>query len=161
MIAVGSTASLDTAGIVPGKIIEHTTEIELPDGVFLTIEVWPAASGENDDVTWSVMIRRGGASIYWVADREALMQDDLPTQVDMVIIGRGKPADDTPFPATRIIAAAAESVTGPELRALALETIGPNSDTARVFAGEITRIELDPEGIRSVEGSTVAATPVS
>lgn len=159
VIAVGGTASLDTAGIVPGKIVEHTTEIELPDGVLLTIEVWPAASGENGDVTWSVMIERGGASVYWVADREALMQDDLPTEVDMVIIGRGKPADDTPFPTTRIIAAAAESVNGPELRALALETVGPDTETVRVFAGETTRIELDPEGIRSVDGSTVAATP--
>ncbi len=160
VLAVGSAASLETASIVPDRIIDHTTEIELPDGVLLTVELWPAAGGENDDVTWSVMIERGGATVYWVADREALMQDEVPDEANVVVIGRGQPATDTQFPATRIIVAAGESITGPELRARALDAIGPDSETVRVFAGETTRIDLDPEGIRSVDGGTMVATPV-
>jgi hypothetical protein len=160
VISIGSAASLDTAGIVPDKIVDHTTELELPRGVMLTIEIWPAAGGENDDVTWSVLIERGGASIYWVADREALMQELPLAETDVVVIGRGSPADDTPFPSTRAVAAAAESITGPDIRALVAEAIGPETEAVRVFAGEITRIDLDPEGIRSVHGSTIAATPV-
>ncbi len=160
VLAVGSAASLETASIVPDRIIDHTTEIELPDGVLLTVELWPAAGGENDDVTWSVMIERGGATVYWVADREALMQDEVPDEANVVVIGRGQPATDTQFPATRIIVAAGESITGPELRARALDAIGPDSETVRVFAGETTRINLDPEGIRSVDGGTMVATPV-
>jgi hypothetical protein len=160
VLAVGSAASLETASIVPDRIIDHTTEIELPDGVLLTVELWPAAGGENDDVTWSVMIERGGATVYWVADREALMQDDVPDQANVVVIGRGQPATDTRFPATLIIVAAGESIPGPELRTRALDAIGPDTETVRVFAGETTRIDLDPEGIRSVDGGTLAATPV-
>jgi hypothetical protein len=160
VLAVGSAASLETASIVPDRIIDHTTEIELPDGVLLTVELWPAAGGENDDVTWSVMIERGGATVYWVADREALMQDEVPDEANVVVIGRGQPATDTQFPATRIIVAAGESITGPELRARALDAIGPDSETVRIFAGETTRIDLDPEGIRSVDGGTMVATPV-
>lgn len=159
VLAVGSDASLATANIVPDKIVDHTTEIELPDGISLTIEVWPAAGGENDDVTWSVMIERGGATVYWVADREALMQDELPDEANVVVFGRGKPTADTPFPTTNAIAAAGESITGPEIRALALNAIGPETETIRVFAGETKRIDLDPEGIRSVDGGTLAATP--
>lgn len=160
VVAVGGSTSLDPAGIVPGKIVQHTTEIELPDGVLLTLEVWPAAGGENDDVTWSVTIERGGASVYWVADREALMQDELPEQTDVVVMGRGKPASDTPFPITRVIVAAGESINGPEFRALALDAVGPDTETVRVFAGETTRIDLNPAGIGSVQGGTLAATPV-
>jgi len=160
VLAVGSAASLETASIVPDRIIDHTTEIELPDGVLLTVELWPADGGENDDVTWSVMIERGGATVYWVADREALMQDEVADEANVVVIGRGQPATDTQFPATRIIVAAGESITGPELRARALDAIGPDSETVRVFAGETTRIDLDPEGIRSVDGGTMVATPV-
>ena len=160
VLAVGSAASLETASIVPDRIIDHTTEIELPDGVLLTVELWPAAGGENDDVTWSVMVERGGATVYWVADREALMQDEVPDEANVVVIGRGQPATDTQFPATRIIVAAGESITGPELRARALDAIGPDSETVRIFAGETTRIDLDPEGIRSVDGGTMVATPV-
>jgi hypothetical protein len=159
VLAVGSDASLATANIVPDKIVDHTTEIELPDGITLTIEVWPAAGGENDDVTWSVMIERGGASVYWVADREALMQDELPHEANVVVVGRGKPTGDTPFPMTNAIAAAGESITGPELRALALNAIGPETETVRVFAGETNRIDLDPAGIQSIDGGTLAATP--
>jgi hypothetical protein len=159
VLAVGSDASLATANIVPDKIVDHTTEIELPDGITLTIEVWPAAGGENDDVTWSVMIERGGASVYWVADREALMQDELPHEANVVVVGRGKPTGDTPFPLTNAIAAAGESITGPELRALALNAIGPDTETVRVFAGETNRIDLDPAGIQSIDGGTLAATP--
>jgi hypothetical protein len=159
VLAVGSDASLATANIVPDKIVDHTTEIELPDGITLTIEVWPAAGGENDDVTWSVMIERGGASVYWVADREALMQDELPHEANVVVVGRGKPTGDTPFPLTNAIAAAGESITGPELRALALNAIGPETETVRVFAGETNRIDLDPAGIQSIDGGTLAATP--
>jgi hypothetical protein len=160
VLAVGSAASLEKAGIVPDKIIDRTTEIELPNGVLLTVELWPAAGGENDDVTWSVMIERAGATVYWVADREALMQEGLPDEANVVVIGRGQPANDTPFPSTRIIVAAGESISGPELRARASAAIGPDSETVRVFEGEITRIDLDPEGIRSVDGGTLAATPV-
>jgi hypothetical protein len=159
VLAVGSDASLATANVVPDKIFDHTTEIELPDGITLTIEVWPAAGGENDDVTWSVMIERGGASVYWVADREALMQDELPHEANVVVVGRGKPTGDTPFPLTNAIAAAGESITGPELRALALNAIGPETETVRVFAGETNRIDLDPAGIQSIDGGTLAATP--
>jgi hypothetical protein len=159
VLAVGSDASLATANIVPDKIVDHTTEIELPDGITLPIEVWPAAGGENDDVTWSVMIERGGASVYWVADREALMQDELPHEANVVVVGRGKPTGDTPFPLTNAIAAAGESITGPELRALALNAIGPETETVRVFAGETNRIDLDPAGIQSIDGGTLAATP--
>ena len=39
VLAVGSAASLETASIVPDRIIDHTTEIELPDGVLLTVEL--------------------------------------------------------------------------------------------------------------------------
>ncbi len=161
VIAVGSTASLDTAGIVPDRIIDHSTELELPDGIVVTIEVWPSANGENDDVTWSAMIERAGASVYWVSDREALMQEEMPNDADVVVLGRGKPAKDTPFPQTRAIVAAGESVTGPELRDLALNSIGTEVETVRIFAGETTRIDLDPEGIRSVAGGTLAGTPVA
>jgi hypothetical protein len=159
VLAIGSDASLATANIVPDKIVDHTTEIELPDGITLTIEVWPAAGGENDDVTWSGMIERGGASDYWVADGEALMQDELPHEANVVVVGRGKPTGDTPFPLTNAIAAAGESITGPELRALALNAIGPETETVRVFAGETNRIDLDPAGIQSIDGGTLAATP--
>lgn len=161
VLAVGGVASLQTAHIIPDRVIDHTTEVELPHGVVLTVEVWPAAGGANDDVTWSVMIERGGASVYWVADREALMQDDLPHEANVVVIGRGKPAADTPFPVARVIIAAGESISGPDLRARALNASGPETETARIFAGEITRIDLDPEGIRSVAGATRAATPIA
>lgn len=159
VIAVGGTASLDISGIVPGKVIDHTTELELPDGVSITIELWPSADGENDDVTWAATIERGGASVYWVSDREALMQEEMPAETDVTVLGRGKPANDTPFPNTRVIAVAGESVFGPELRTLALDSIGPDAQTVLVFAGETTRIDLDPEGIRSVAGGTLAASP--
>jgi hypothetical protein len=161
VVAIGGTASLEQSGVVPGQIIDHTTEFELSDGLVMTIEVWPAAGGENDDVTWAAMIERGGASVYWVADREALMQEELPEEADVTIIGRGKPADDTPFPKTRVVVAAGESIEGPDLRARALESIGPEVETLRIFAGEATRIELEPEGIRSVDGGTLAGTPAA
>lgn len=161
VLAVGGDASLATANIVPDKIVDHTTEIELPDGVLLTIEVWPAAGGENDDVTWSVMIERGGASVYWVADREALLQDELPGEANVVVIGRGKPSSDTPLPLTHAVVVAAESISGPDLRALALDVNGPDTQAVRIFAGETNRIDLDPEGIRSVQGGTLAATPAN
>ena len=161
VVVIGGTASLEKSGIVPGKIIDHTTAIELSEGVTITIEVWPAAGGENEDVTWAAMIDRGGASVYWVSDREALMQEELPDEVDVTIVGRGKPAGDTPFPKTRVIVAAAESIEGPDFRALALDSIGPEVETVRIFAGEATRIDLDPEGIRVVDGGTPAGTPAA
>jgi hypothetical protein len=159
VLVVGGTASLDSAGIQSGKVIDHTTVIELPEGVSITIEVWPAANGENDDVTWSAMIERGGATVYWVSDREALMQDELPEEANVTVIGRGKPAATTPFPISRVIVSAGESIGGPDLRSVALATLGPGTETVRVFAGDLTRIELDPARIRSVDGATLAATP--
>jgi hypothetical protein len=161
VIAVGQSANLEAAGVTPGRVIDHTTEIELPEGVLLTIEVWPAADGENDDATWSVMIERGGASVYWVADREALMQYPLPEEANVVVLGRGKPAADTLFPEARVIAAAGESTSGPELREIALASLGPDTEAVRIFAGETRRIELDPEGIRTVSGATRAASPTT
>jgi hypothetical protein len=161
VIAVGGPENLEEAGITPARVIDHTTEIELPEGVLLTIEVWPAADGENEDATWSVMIERGGASVYWVADREALMQYPLPEEANVMVLGRGKPASDTPFPSARIIAAAGESVSGPDLREIALNSFGPDAETVRVFAGETKRIELDPEGIGTVSGATRAASPTA
>lgn len=161
VIAIGSDTSLTATGISPATIIDHTTEIELPDGVRITIEVWPSNGGESEDVTWSAMIERGGAAVYWVSDREALMQEGLPATADVTVIGRGKPAADTPFPRTRTIAAAGESISGPDLRALAADTIGPDVETIRVFAGESVRIALDPEGIRGVTGATAAGSPTA
>ncbi len=161
VVAVGGDASMRNVTIEPGKIIDRSTEIELPDGVTIAIDVWPADGDDGEDVTWSVMIARGGASVYWVADREALMQETLPAHTDVTILGRGKPAADTPFPQTRVIIAAGESISGPELRAIALDSLGPEIETVRVFAGETTRIDLDPEGIRSVSGATLAGSPVA
>ncbi len=159
MMTVGSAASLAGSSIVPRKVIEHSTEIELPHGVTISIEVWPAADGENEDVTWSVRIERGGASVYWVSDRERLLQESLPDEADVTIVGRGAPADGAPFPNTRVIVVAGESIIGPDLRALALDSLGPEVETKRIFAGEDLRIELDPEGIWTVSGSTPAGTP--
>ena len=161
VMTVGSNASLSETTIVAAKTIDHSTVIELPDGVSITIEVWPAADGENDDVTWSARIERGVASIHWVSDREDLMQDSLPGKADVTVIGRGAPADDTPFPNTRVIVVAGESIAGPELRAIALDSIGPEVSTLRIFAGEDLRIDLDLEGIRTVSGSVPAASPMS
>lgn len=160
ILAVGSDASLRSSGIVPGKLIDHTTEIDLPNGVVLTIEVWSSEGGDGDDVTWSVMIERGGAAVYWVADREALLQEELPDSANITIMGRGSPAKDTPFPRSRVIVAAGESISGPDLRATALDALGPETETARIYAGEITRIELDPQGIHSMDGTTMARSPI-
>lgn len=159
IIAIGSATGLVAAGIQPDLVVDHPTEIQLPEGVSITLQAWPAAGGENDDSTWAASIERGGASVYWVSDREALMQEALPPEADVTIVGRGKPADDTPFPNTLVIVTAAESISGPELRALALDSIGPEVQTARIFAGEGTRIDLDPEGIRTIPGGIPAATP--
>jgi len=161
VIAIGSETSLTGTDISPATIIDHTTEIELPEGVRITIEVWPSNDGESDDITWSAMIERGGASVYWVSDREALMQEGLPAEADVTVIGRGKPASDTPFPRTHTIAAAGESIGGPDLRALGADTIGSDVETVRVFAGETVRIALDPEGIRGVTGATAAGSLVA
>ncbi len=161
VMIVGSTTSLAGTSIVPIKVVEQSTELELPEGVTIAIEVWPAADGENDDVTWSATIERGGASVYWVSDREELLQDSLPEQADVTVIGRGAPADDTPFPNTRVIVIAGESITGPDLRAIAVDSIGPEVETRRIFAGEVVRIDLDPAGIGAVSGSFPAATPQS
>lgn len=159
VITIGSVASLAATSIIPLQVIEHSTEIELPDGVTIAIEVWPAADGENDDVTWSATIERGGASVYWVSDREELMQDSLPETADVTVIGRGAPADDSPFPNTHVIVAAGESISGPDLRATALDSIGPEVETLRIYSGEDVRIDLDPEGISTVSGSTPAGSP--
>jgi len=161
VIAIGSDTILAANGISPAMVIHRTTEIDLPEGVRITIEVWPSNSGESESVTWSAMIERGGAAVYWVSDREALMQEGLPIKADITVIGRGKPAADTPFPRTRTIAAAGESIDGPDLRAIAAETIGPDTETLRVFAGETLRIALDPEGIRGVTGATIAGSPTA
>jgi hypothetical protein len=161
VLAVGGTASLAGSPIVPQKVIDRSTEIELPEGVNIAIEVWPAADGENEDVTWSARIERGGASLYWVSDREDLMLDSLPEDVDVTVIGRGAPADNTPFPRTRTIVVAGESISGPDLRALALDSLGPDVETRRIYAGETVRIDLDAEGIRKVSGSVPAASPAS
>lgn len=159
VISVGSIASLAGTSITPRKVIDRAAEIELPEGVTIDIQVWPAANGENDDVTWSASVERGGASIYWVSDREDLMQDSLPQQADVTVIGRGAPTNDTPLPNTRVIVAAGESISGPQLRALVLDSLGPEVETKRVFAGEELRISLDSEGIRRVSGSTPAGSP--
>jgi hypothetical protein len=161
MMTVGGVASLAGTSLVPRKVILRSTEVELPEGVSITIEVWPSANGENDDVTWSARIERGGASVYWVSDREDLMQDSLPDAVDVTVIGRGAPAADTPFPITRAIVVSGESISGPDLRAIALDALGSEGETKRVFAGEDLRIDLDLEGIRTVSGSTSAGTPTA
>ncbi len=161
MMTVGGVASLAGTSLVPRKVILRSTEVELPEGVSITIEVWPSADGENDDVTWSARIERGGASVYWVSDREDLMQDSLPDAVDVTVIGRGAPAAYTPFPITRAIVVSGESISGPDLRAIALDALGSEGETKRVFAGEDLRIELDLEGIRTVSGSTSAGTPTA
>ena len=161
VLAIGNDEYLRDTGIDVGRVIDETTEIELSAGVLLTIEVWPSGEGEGDDVIWSVMISRGGASVYWVSNREVLTQEGLPANANVTVIGRGKPAQDTPFPDTHVLVAAGESISGPELRAIALDAIGPEVETARIFAGETTRIDLDPSGIRSVEGATMVSSPVA
>ncbi|MEZ4532599.1 MAG: hypothetical protein R2835_00265 [Thermomicrobiales bacterium] len=159
VMTVGSTASLNGTDIVPIKVIERSTEIELPHGVMITVDIWPAADGENDDATWSARISRGGASVYLVSDREDLMQESMPERLDVTVIGRGAPADDTPFPITNAIIVAGESISGPELRDIASGSLGPDVTTKRVFAGESLRIDLDPTGIRSVSGAVPAGSP--
>jgi hypothetical protein len=161
VVAVGSGASLAPSGIIPGKIVASPTEIELPEAVTVAIDVWPSADGENEDVTWSARVERAGSSVYWVSDREALMQEPFPDEVDVTILGRGQPADDTPFPNTRVVVVAGESISGPDLRALMVGSIGPDVETVRIFAGEERRIDLDPEGIRSVSGAVMAGSPVA
>lgn len=160
VMTVGGVASLAGTEITPRKVIDRSTTIELPEGVTISFEVWPAAEGENGDVTWSVLIERGSASIYWVSDREALDQVPQPEEPDLVVIGRGAPGATSPLPETYVIVAAGESIDGPELRAVTFETLGPNVETKRVFAGEALRIDLDLTGIRSVSGSTPAGSPV-
>lgn len=161
VMTVGSSASLSESSYVAARIIQHPTVIELPDGVTITIEVWPAADGENDDVTWSARIDRGDASIFWVSDREDLLQDSMPGEVDVTIVGRGAPAADSPLPNSRVIVTAGESISGPDLRSIVLDTIGPDAQTLRIFAGEVTRIELDLEGIRTVSGANAVASPIA
>jgi hypothetical protein len=161
VMTIGTPASLEGTSIEPMKVIDRATAIELPDGVTITIDVWPAAGGENDDVTWSATIRRGSAALYWVADREALMPEYLPEGVDVTVFGRGAPTDDTPLPISRVVVAAGESISGPELRATVLDPQMPDIETKRVFAGETVRIDLDLEGIRSVSGAIPAASPVA
>lgn len=161
VITVGGTGSLEGTSIVPRKVIENSTVVELPEGVTISIEVWPAADGENDDVTWAAAIERGDASLYWVADREQLMQETLPATTDVTVIGRGAPAADSPFPNTTAIVAAGESITGPDLRTVALNSLGPYVETRRIFAGEELPIDLDPEGITSISGATFAGSPVA
>jgi len=159
VMSVGSAASLSETTIAPTKVIEHSTAIELPDGVIITIDVWLAAGGENDDVTWSARIDRGVASVYWVSDHEDLMNNSLPGKVDVTVIGRGAPANDTPFPNSRVIVTAGESISGPELRSMAFNALGSETAILRVFAGEDVRIDLDLQGIRSVSGASQAASP--
>lgn len=161
VITVGSPPPLAQSGIDRGKMIEDSTEIALPDGITVSIDIWPAAGSEIDDVTWAATIQRGGATIYWVSDREALSQDSMPEDADVTVIGRGQPTGDTPFPTTRAIVVAGESISGPELRALSLDSVGPDVQTARVFAGEAMRIDLNPEGIRTVPGAIPAGTPIA
>ncbi|MCA9858379.1 MAG: hypothetical protein KC438_01585 [Thermomicrobiales bacterium] len=159
VMTVGSASSLTGTGVIPRKIIDRATEIELPNGVLITIDIWLAADGENDDVTWSATIERGGATIYWVADREALIQDTAPESVDVTVIGRAGPGSKTVLPTSRVLVAAGESIAGPELRTVALDAIGLEVETARVFAGETIRIDLDPEGIRTIPGANPATLP--
>ncbi len=159
VMTVGGVASLAGTSIVPIKVVEQSTEIELPDGVMIALEVWPAADGENDDVTWSAAIERAGASIYVASDREELHQNSLPDESDITVVGRGAPAGDSPFPNTRAIVVAGESISGPDLRDIARESVGSEVETRRVFSGEAVRIALDPEGIAAVSGSTPAASP--
>lgn len=158
VLAIGNDEHLRKSGIDVGKTIDHSTEIELPSNVVLTIEVWPAGEG---DVIWSVEIDRGGASLYWVSNRDTLTKPELPASVDVTIIGRGKPSPDTPIPVTRTIVAAGESISGPDLREIAVNANGPETETARVYAGETIRIDLDPSGIRSIEGATTAGSPIA
>ena len=159
VMTVGSVSSLSGTSIVPIKVVERATEIELPDGVTIALDVFPAADGENDDVTWSATIERGGASIYFVSDREELLQRSLPEETDITVVGRGAPAKDSPFPNTRFIVVAGESISGPELREVAGDSVGSEAETKRVFHGEAVRISLDPEGIHTVSGSTPSASP--
>lgn len=161
VFTVGSAASIAQTSVRPAQVIESPTEIELPQGVSILIDVWPAAGGENDDTIWSATIERGGASVYWVSDREALMQDSAVESADVTVIGRGRPAGDTPYPITDALVVSAESISGPELRQLAEYAIGPEVETKRIFAGEVTRIDLDPAGIGSVPGAIPAATPAT
>lgn len=161
VMTVGGDASLAGTSIVPLKIIDRSTAIELPEGVTIAIDLWAAADGENDDVTWSARIERGDASIYWVSDREELMQDSLPAEVNVTVIGRGAPVNDTPFPLTRTIVVAGESISGPDLRTLAFGSLGPDVDTKRIYAGEIVRIDLDAAGIGAVPGALPAASPTA
>ncbi len=161
VMSVGSDASLFGTEVTPGKVIERSTEIEMPDGVTITIEVWPAADGENEDVTWSALIERGGASIYWASDREALTEEWQSEASDLVVFGRGAPVGDTPLPQTRVIVVAGESISGPDLRALTLLALGPDVETKRIFASEDLRIKLDLEGIRTVSGAIPAGSPTA
>lgn len=161
VMTVGSTLSLDGTNRTPRKVIDRSTEIEMPDGVVITIDVWPAADGENDDVTWSATVHRGAASVYLVSDREELMQDSMPERVDITVFGRGAPAGDTPLPITRVIVVAGESISGPDLRSIANDSLGPDVETKRVFAGETLRIALDPTGITTVSGAVPASSPVA
>lgn len=159
VLSVGSAASLAPLGLLPEQIIDRSMEIELEDGVTISIDLWPAVGAENEDVTWAARIERGGAAVYWVSDREALIQNPPSERVDVTIIGRGRPAGDTPLPLTRAIVVPGESITGPELRSVALASLGPETQTCRVFAGEAVRIDLNPEGIRTVPGAIPAGTP--
>lgn len=161
VMTVGSAASLAETSTVPVEIIENTTQIELPESVTVLVEVWPAANGENEDVTWSALVERAGASVYWVSDREDLMQESMLEAADVVVIGRGAPTDTTPFPRTDTIVVAGESISGPELRALALDSLGPEVTTKRIYAGEEVRIDLDPAGIDSVPGADPVGSPIA
>lgn len=161
VISVGSVASLSGTAVTPRKVIYRSTDIELPEGVTITIEVWPAVDGEDDDVTWSAHIERGGASIYWVSDRAALMEEWQPEAADVVVFGRGSPVGTTRLPDAQVVVVAGESISGPDLRAVALEALGPEVETKRVFAGEDHRIDLDPEGIRTLPGSILAGSPTA
>lgn len=161
VITVGSEASLVDAGRTPDLVITRATEVELPHGVEILVDVWPAAQGENDDVTWSARVERAGASVYWVSDRETLMLESLPEEADVTVIGRGRPADDTPFPSTNTVVVAGESISGPEFRRLIEDVSGAETTTLRIFSDENVRIGLDPDGIDAVDGAIAAASPVA
>lgn len=161
IITVGTDASLQNSDIVTDKTIDRATEIELSNGVVLTIDVWSSSEDDTDETTWAVKIERGGASVLWVADRGALEQNGLPETTDIIILGNGKPNSRIPFPRARVVVAAGESISGPEMRSIAGNAIGPDVEIARLYAGEITRIDLAPQGIRSIDDAIPVASPAA
>jgi hypothetical protein len=160
VIVAGDDSSLLESGLHVDEATTHPRRIELQGGMTVTLDVASRGAQSESDV-WTVVIERGATRIVFVSHPDAI--DALPIRGPMaaLIIGRGNAHLTTTFPDARLVVADGESISGPDLRSVVGESLGPEALTLRVFAGETSRLDFVEGGLKVSENAQRADTSLA